>query len=339
MFCPKCGNNNREGAKFCARCGFDLSTSEQDTDSRMESHDSTFDHAYETVQEKKSGRKTILILVIVIAAIVAAALAAILLYKNHSKKTAEEQLQEEINTAIDELGGSMEEAEEELNDLFDAAEEDAEQENAKDETSSAEDAEDGKNGSGSNSGSGSSSNSSTNNSSASGNAGSGSVSDTAPATASLVDIGTINTSSMTKATVTNAYATSVLQIDGFNYDPVNVFDGDQVTSWQENDSAYGEGEYIDAILSRSYEISYITLKLGNWRDDTNYKENSVPKTLTIWLDDYSFQMTFPHEKKEFCVALSKPVKASEIYIVMDEVYHGDDYSDTAIADIAFYEKK
>lgn len=138
-----------------------------------------------------------------------------------------------------------------------------------------------------------------------------------------------------KAAVKSAEATSVMPAnDGSNiYRAESACDGDEVTSWQEGERGDGIGSTLTMHLDREYSIRYLILKLGNWRSDNLYQANNRPQTLSIMMGDESVQVTFPDEKKAFCVKLSRDVKASDVTFRVDSVYSGTKYDDTCIAEI------
>lgn len=153
---------------------------------------------------------------------------------------------------------------------------------------------------------------------------------------SLTEVRSANLDAYAKAEVTGGAASSTVVQEGYDNSVNMVFDEDVVTSWQEGAEGNGEGEFFSLQLDREYQVKYITLNLGNWRDQQRYDENGVPKTLTIWLDEQSFQMEFPHERRQFCLEFSKECSAREIYVRIDEVYEGNLWDDTCISEIGIY---
>ena len=98
----------------------------------------------------------------------------------------------------------------------------------------------------------------------------------------------------------------------------------------------GIGETIYYKLDQEQPITYLTFKLGNWRNDKYFYGNNRPRTLTITLDDYSFQITFPAEQREYVVQVDPPYPASYIEYRIDDVYKGSSYDDTCIAELGMY---
>ena len=60
--------------------------------------------------------------------------------------------------------------------------------------------------------------------------------------------------------------------------------------------------------------------------------------MTFELGGESFSITFPDEKKEYIVELSKDVTASQMKLTIDSVYKGSIYDDTCINEVTIYGK-
>jgi cytoskeletal protein RodZ len=159
-----------------------------------------------------------------------------------------------------------------------------------------------------------------------------------PLTVSLTEGIPTDLSAYDRAEVSQAAASSTVTQEGYDNSVYMALDGDPVTSWQEGVDGDGIGEVLQIGLEREYEIKYMTFRLGNWRDAQRYSMNNRPKTMTVWLDDLSFQVTFPDGQTEQCLEFSSPCPASEIYIRIDSVYQGTEWDDTCISEIGIYGK-
>ena len=194
-----------------------------------------------------------------------------------------------------------------------------------------------------------------------------------PLTVSLVDAEQADMTGYSRVGVREAMASSVVEQEGYDNTAAMAVDGDVITSWQEGADGDGINEFINLKLDREYEVRYITLNLGNWRDQDRYDKNNVPKTLTIWLDEKSFLfasdrgdapdqesavyyrlsvdggeaesfLTLPHKAEklvpmgedQFCLEFSRDCPASEIYVRIDDVYEGSLWDDTCISEIGIY---
>ena len=157
-------------------------------------------------------------------------------------------------------------------------------------------------------------------------------------TAYLVDRSGVNLYGYSKASVKKAEASSVVEQEGIDNSAAMAVDGDEITSWQEGVDGDGIDEFLHLTLDRETNVKYLTFKLGNWRDQENYNKNNRPKTMTIWLDELSFTVTFADGKKEFCLELSQECEVSDVYVRIDSVYKGTEWDDTCIAEIGIYGK-
>ena len=117
------------------------------------------------------------------------------------------------------------------------------------------------------------------------------------------------------------------------YAGASAADGDESTCWQEGREDDGAGEALTFHLGGEHTVRFLLVKLGNWRSDSSYTENGRPQTLTFTFGGESCTVTFPDEKKEHCVTLSKDVTASDVVVRIDEVYAGSKYHDTCVTDI------
>lgn len=159
-------------------------------------------------------------------------------------------------------------------------------------------------------------------------------------TASIVDASRqsqIDLLGYSQVTVASADATSTISQAGIDNTPHVLYDGSKDSSWQEGVDGSGIGESVTYHLDQVCKVRFLVLRLGNWYgSDDNYTMNNRPKTMTFEFGDQSVQVTFPDEKKEFCVELSKDVETSEIKMTIDEVYKGTDYDDTCINEVDVY---
>ncbi len=157
-------------------------------------------------------------------------------------------------------------------------------------------------------------------------------------TVSLVDRNSVSLTGYSRVGVSQAAASSTVVQEGYDNSAAMVVDGDTVTSWQEGVDGDGLGEVLQFELDREYDVKYMTFNLGNWRDPERYAMNNRPQTMTIWLDDLSFQVTFPDGQTEFCIEFSSDCPASVIYLRIDSVYQGTEWDDTCISEVGIYGK-
>lgn len=146
-------------------------------------------------------------------------------------------------------------------------------------------------------------------------------------------------SSYGKLSVQNASATSVVDQEGHDNSANMVLDGKDETSWQEGVDGVGIGEQLTFQFNKECKVRYLSLKLGNWRSSDYYWKNNRPRTLEITTNNGTTAIvTFPDEQNECWVEFSEDCPASDINIIIKDVYEGTSskWNDTCIAGIEFY---
>lgn len=147
----------------------------------------------------------------------------------------------------------------------------------------------------------------------------------------------VDLSKFTKVTIADATQSSnVNPSNGYSYTVWEALDGDEVTSWQEGAEGSGDGEFIYMTFDREYQVKYLSLKLGNWRND-GYEKNNRPSHLLFTMGGQEFLYEFSDEKREFILMFDTPVKSSELRITLQGAYKGNKWDDTCIAEVGLYE--
>lgn len=146
------------------------------------------------------------------------------------------------------------------------------------------------------------------------------------------------TSGYDRIPVAYALASSRLYQDGYDNSPIMAFDGDPVSSWQEGVDGYGEGQVLRALFNGTHKLNYISFQVGNWRDSDAWRMNTRPAKMTVWIGNAGFEVTFSDTMKEFCLAFSTAIPASEVSFEIQEVYPGESQEswDNCISEITFY---
>lgn len=119
--------------------------------------------------------------------------------------------------------------------------------------------------------------------------------------------------------------------------PSSAIDGSAATSWQEQATGYGVGQWITVYFDGPKELRYICFCLGNWESDGMYRSNGRPSELKIeFSDGSSVSCVFADEMKEYRVTLSKSVSTDSVKITILGAYPGSVFEDTCISEISFY---
>lgn len=331
MFCPKCGSEMPDGARFCGECGFRMEENVQNQDfssrdmirkdmpgqdvPKMEMPGQRGAASMEDAESKKwKTQWTILLAVGVIAVGVAG---GFLIKSLVTPDSEQEHVQEfEMDTQPEVDGEDETDLDAEDSETVDSETVDADAADSQEaalpevtaepeEVVAAEEPEE--------------------------------VEEDLPVSASLIlDAPEIDNTSLFKVNVDGAEASSTISQQDTNNSPILLFDERDDTSWQEGVKGYGIGECIDFKFDDTYEVQYFSFKLGNWKNDKYYFGNAKPKTVTLILGDFTGQVTFTGDRTTEWVKLSKPVSADAMTLVIDDVYPGTSWEDTCITEMGIY---
>ena len=138
-------------------------------------------------------------------------------------------------------------------------------------------------------------------------------------------------------TIVDSAASSTIYQEGIDNGPHTLYDGEDWSSWQDGVDGDGVGETLHFSFDREYRVRVMALKLGNWYDtDAFYFLNNRPERLILTLGGESFTVTFPDQRTEFYLELTKDVVASDLQIEIGSVYKGTAYDDTCMNEISIY---
>lgn len=310
MFCPKCGNELKDGAKFCTKCGTkiegnkaaavgaDSEQHERQTKTVLAPQSQPVKNAStETTPSKKPQKrnnKLFLIPLMILALLIATGGGAI--YYMIQKKTSSQQ--EEVSR---EKGSTKEGSSRKTESKKEVKK--AKLETEMETTVASEEIQENL------------------------------------VTGNIIYSGQADYSGLARINIVKENVTQssyVMQNEKIDNTGWSAFDGDVSTSWQEGRADDGVGEYIVAVFDRPYQIKIITFLLGNHRSDSWFIKNNRPKKLLVNLDGKFFEAEFPDEKTEFALVLSEPVSASNITVTIEDVYTGTEYRDTVVAEVGVY---
>ena len=305
MNCPKCGSPVGKNDEYCGSCGYHLNASGE-----------------EKPKKKKSGLMIFTIFLEVIAIVVI--VGAIFFVVRGNKETKKDD-----GTQTEESSDSSEDKKESGNALKSEGQEEAgdssNEENQEDSENHAEPAPDDS-----------------------------SAQDTGAGMEKITSAELLEDSDLLKSikktytrigsgAITKADASSVIDQDLVENEPIKAFDDNDSTDWQEGVDGPGIGEYLEFAFDKSYPVAYMTFKLGNWlpdKSDKYYWGNCRPKTLQIDSGNNSWNLTFPDGKEEFLVRLDPETDISNIKITIQDVYTDRiEWKDTAITDIGLWYKE
>ena len=119
--------------------------------------------------------------------------------------------------------------------------------------------------------------------------------------------------------------------------PEAVIEQRPETAWVEGAPGDGIGESITLRLNDTYTVSGFEIWSGVQDSDDSYEKNSRPKKLLIIFSDGSEEMVKIKDKGVFqTITFDKPVETNEVTFVIDSVYSGSQYQNTAISYIELF---
>ena len=311
MNCPKCGSPVEKNDEYCGSCGYHLNTSGE-----------------EKPKKKKSGLMIFTIFLEVIAIVViAGAIFFVVHGDKETKKDGGIQTEADLNSSEkkEKTDSSSNEGEDGKSDSSSNAVEQEGSDGTSDTENHAEPAPDG-----------------------TANQDAGAEVEKITSAELLEDSDLLKSVKKTytrigSGAITKADASSVIDQDLVGNEPIKAFDDNDSTDWQEGVDGPGIGEYLEFTFDKSYPVTYMTFKLGNWlpdKSDKYYWGNCRPKTLQIDSGNNSWNLTFPDGKQEFLVQLNPETDISNIKITIQDVYTDRiEWQDTAITDIGLWYKE
>lgn len=344
MFCPKCGAQLKDDAKFCNKCGAQLQAMQQQTPRQQAYNQQSA--AMQPPARKKGGFLVVLLLLILLALAAGGAFAA------YRMGAFDSFLSSSDDDKGDKKGSSKrsKDKEDDRDSDEDEEEEDGKDKGGKDKGGKDEDSKDEDSEDGDSKDEGSEDGDSKDEGSEGRKTRVGEMDETTvptttaaaniPVTATAKYASQVSYAGLYRAGYVRdtAYGSSNVVQKGSKIDNSawSAFDGDTITSWQEGRDGDGIGEFIGIGFDRTYQVKVITVLLGNHRSAELYVKNNTPRTLTFQVGGQEFQATFPNEMQRFALEFSQPVEASDIRITVNDVYKGTVYADASIAEVEVY---
>lgn len=124
---------------------------------------------------------------------------------------------------------------------------------------------------------------------------------------------------------------------GLVHNASNLMDGDLSTAWVESADGQGEGEAVTLKLNGTYKISGFIIHAGYQKNEDIYLKNSKPAKITVLFSDGTsqdvglFNINGPQK-----ITFRTAVNTSSMRIVIDSVYPGTKYQDTAVSEISLF---
>lgn len=149
----------------------------------------------------------------------------------------------------------------------------------------------------------------------------------------------IEVSTVSMDVISSVFASSYLSESeyGLVHHPSNLIDGTLANAWVEDASGQGEGESVTLQFDGTYKLSGFTINAGYQKNDDVYTKNSRPATLTvIFSDGNSMNITLEDIDGQQTITFPSSVETSNITLIIQSVYQGSKYQDTAISEIELF---
>lgn len=137
--------------------------------------------------------------------------------------------------------------------------------------------------------------------------------------------------------VRSVTATSSLSEYGMTHSPDRIRDGDTATAWVEGAEGAGIGESVAFSFDDTYQVSGFLINAGYQKSEDLYMKNARPESVRVTCPDgrskvYVLDDIFGMQNVEF----EEPIITGEITLVIESIYPGSKYEDTAISELALY---
>ena len=142
---------------------------------------------------------------------------------------------------------------------------------------------------------------------------------------------------------TDISASSVLYVEGYDYNPWNLVDDSMTAAWCEDVSGSGVGETITYYYPAGTQINQIQVWPGYYKTEDLFYKNGAPSSLkvtaggvTYTLNTSDYAATYRADGSGCTFTLSQPlVSDGTVTIMINDVRSGNNYDDTLITELHF----
>jgi hypothetical protein len=118
---------------------------------------------------------------------------------------------------------------------------------------------------------------------------------------------------------------------GNTYGVRNLFSGDASDAWVEGVSGDGIGEWVTVEFENQRSVKSVLIDNGYQKNsDIFRKNNRVKRIRLVFSSGESLVRTLDDSFGTQTIALNRPINAYWVQVVLEEVYHGSKYTDTAV---------
>jgi hypothetical protein len=119
---------------------------------------------------------------------------------------------------------------------------------------------------------------------------------------------------------------------GNNYEVRNLFSPQPDMAWVEGTPGQGNGEWVTVEFDAERQVTAVVVRNGYQKNDDIYAKNSrVRRLRLVFSQGESASFTLQDRTGPQTITLDRPISTRWIQFVIDDVYPGSRYSDTAIS--------
>lgn len=137
--------------------------------------------------------------------------------------------------------------------------------------------------------------------------------------------------------IKSIYASTSLSEYNMTHSPERILDKDLSTAWVEGANGDGIGENIILLFDNIYTVNGFYINAGYQVNNDLYYKNSRPKEISVIFSDGNSEIFILDDIINIQnIQLSSPVNTNSLTIIINSVYPGSKYEDTAISEIELY---
>jgi uncharacterized caspase-like protein len=122
---------------------------------------------------------------------------------------------------------------------------------------------------------------------------------------------------------------------GNTYGVEHLFDGNRAAAWVEGAPGHGIGEWITVEFNAARLVRSVTIDNGYQKNyDIFYKNSRVSRMTLVFSNGERKTVSLQDQFGQQTISLDRPIRARWIQFIIDDVYPGNKYQDTAISKLS-----
>lgn len=125
---------------------------------------------------------------------------------------------------------------------------------------------------------------------------------------------------------------------GVNYDPRQIMDGRQSTSWIEGTPGNGIEDWVQLNFDTAQNVRKVKLWVGLWTSPEYWARGNRPKEVELTFSDgSSSRHTLDDEMRAQTIDLGSAVSTTSVQVKVKSIYSGTTWHDTAISEVQVFD--